>query len=246
MALLLYDCIYLLASLLFYGASGWAATIISQHAGPTVVALPAAVLGFLLSLIALAAVACALLPRLEPGAYEMMKGKVFYGWVFRSLVRRILWFGPLKTALFSLNVLRFLSLRAQGARVAFNASFSSDVEVLDPALLEVGAGAIVGARCFLSGHWVADGRLVLDRIVVGPQALLAADVGVMPGVRIGARAFVEPQAGLGRGTVVGDGARIGRRASLDLGAQVEPGARIAAFAVIRSTGATESAERPPP
>lgn len=246
MALLLYDCIYLLASLLFYGASGWAAMIIAGHAGPPWLAIPAAVLTFLLTLIALAGLVCALLPRLEPGAYDMMKGKVFYGWVFRSLVRRIIWFGPLKTAIFSVNALRYLSLRAQGARVAFTSNFSSDAEVLDPALLEVGPGAIIGARCFLSGHWVAEGRLVLDRTSVGARTLLAADVGVMPGVHIGARAFVEPQAGLGRGTVVGDDARIGRRASLDLGTRVEAGARIPAFAIIRSTAAEASADCPPP
>jgi hypothetical protein len=59
----------------------------------------------------------------------------------------------------SSNVLRFFAWRALGARIAFSASFSSDVDLLDPALASVGPGAVVGARCLLAGHYIKGGQL---------------------------------------------------------------------------------------
>lgn len=232
--LLIYDLLYLLASFTFYGAAARAAMEITVGLTPMWLALPAAVCVFLLSLIALSGVVCACLPRLEPGTYDLMKGRVFYGWLLRSLVRRVVFFGPLKPAIFSVNLFRFLALRAQGARVAFTANVSSDVDLLDPALLGVGPGATLGARCLISGHYVIGRRLVLDRVEIGANTLLAAEVAVMPGVRIGARVFAEPQVSIGRDTVVGDGARIGRRTVLDLGVRVAADEIVPPYVVIRS------------
>ena len=235
--LLIYDLLYLLVSFTFYGAAGRAAMEITERVEWAWVGVPAGVCGFLLCLIALSWVVCLVLPRLEAGSYSMLKGRVFYGWLLRSLVRRVVFFGPLKPAIFSVNVLRFLALRAQGARIAFTANVSSDVDLLDPALLTLGPGVTLGARCLLSGHYVIGRRLVLDRVVIGADTLLAAEVAVMPGVRIGAHVLVEPQVSIGRDVVVGDGARIGRRTVLDLGAHVADGELVPPYTVIRSRDA---------
>ena len=137
--LVVYDLLYFTLAALLYGGAGYGAVRIA-HAlpgWPPILAWPIAVLGGLLALIAQVGLLSALCPRLKPGRYAMMKGPVFWGWIFRSLLRRVLLLPTLKWILFSSNVLRFLSLRAMGARVAFTTSISADVDLLDPSLTRV-------------------------------------------------------------------------------------------------------------
>ncbi|MBL8952381.1 MAG: hypothetical protein JNK82_16495 [Myxococcaceae bacterium] len=221
--LLVYDLVFFALATVTYagalrasaGAFGW----LSAHVPWPIAVVPAIVAG-LVVLVAEVAVLTFFCPRLAPGRYPMMKGRVFWGWISRTLLRRLLMAPGVKWVLFSSNVLRYLALRAMGARVAFTANMSSDVDVLDPSLLEVGAGAIIGARCFTSGHYVDRGQLVLGLIRVGPGAMLAAAVNVAPGVTVGAKAIVKPLASLGPDCVIGDEAQIGGEALIDIAARV--------------------------
>ncbi len=227
--LALYDAIYLTVATILYGvaliAGAEAFAFLSRWLPWPFAFMPAVVVG-LLALIAQVAVLSALLPRPRPGRYPMMKGKIFFGWLFRSLLRRVLFVPGVKWVLMSSNVLRFLALRAMGARVAFTANMSADVDVLDPALLEVGPGATIGARSFLSGHWVEGGKLVLGEIRIGARSLVAAEVIIAPGVVVGERAVVKARASLGPETQVGDRADIGAAALLVAHVIVDPGARV--------------------
>ncbi|MGA9523959.1 MAG: hypothetical protein WBV82_21035 [Myxococcaceae bacterium] len=227
--LALYDAIYLTVATVLYGlaliAGAEAFALLTRWLPWPFAFMPAVVVG-LLALIAQVGLLSALLPRLRPGRYPMMKGRVFFGWIFRSLLRRVLFVPGVKWVVMSSNVLRFLALRALGARVAFTANMSSDVDVLDPSLLEVGPGATIGARSFLSGHWVEGGKLVLGEIRVGARSLVAAEVIIAPGVVIGERAVVKARASLGPEVQVGDRADIGAAAILVSHVVVEPGARV--------------------
>src|SRR2546429_162120 len=113
--------------------------------------------------------------KVASGVYPWLRGRVFWGWLLRPMPRRVLLLPGLKWVLFNSNVLRFCALRAMGARVAFTASISSDVDLLDPSLVEIGPGAVIGSRCLLTAHYVQEGLLVLDEIRVGAGALLAGD-----------------------------------------------------------------------
>jgi len=228
LGLLVYDVLYMILCAALYGAAlilGGRVGIEAAHVVPWALALIAGTIVALLALIAEVALLTALLPRLKPGRYAMMKG-TFLVWITRSLLRRVLFLPSLKFVLFSSNVLRFFALRALGARVAFTANVSTDVDLLDPSLLRLGPGATVGARCLLSGHYIEGGKLILGEIAIARGALLAAEVIVGPSVRIGEAAIVKTRAALSMGVSVGDGADVGGEALLDNYAQVGKKARI--------------------
>jgi len=232
--LVVYDLLYLLLAGVFYGASITAglrvAGALSAGGLPLPLGAAAGGLAGVLALLALVAVATALLPRLEPGTHRFLKSKVFYSWILRSLLRRLLFIEPLRTALFNVNLLRFLTLRALGARVAFTANASNDVDLLDPSLLEVDAGATLGSRCLISCHYVHEGQLVLGRIRIGPGALVGAQAILAPGVTLGAGVELQVRAQLGPDVTVDEGAVIGAGASIEGGSHVGAQARVAKLA----------------
>jgi carbonic anhydrase/acetyltransferase-like protein (isoleucine patch superfamily) len=227
--LIVYDLLYVALLAALYGGAAISATWVHDQLIvqlPLIISVPIAILAGLVSLIAAVGVLTALLPRVRPGRYDLMKGAVVYSWLLRSLLRRCLLLPLVKTVIFSSNILRFLALRALGARVAFTANMSSDVDVLDPCLLEVGAGATIGAKCLVSGHYIDKGQLVLGAVEIGPKALLAAEVLIAPDTKIGANVRILPQAALGAGVEIGDGAVIYPRCLLEGQNRIAPRARV--------------------
>ena len=248
--LVLYDALYLSLAALLYGGAGWAGMTAFRGLAVVLPEALAAALGVLAGLLALIAQVFALslvCPRLVPGRYPLARpGKVAISWILRSMLRRILLLPGLKWVLYSSNVLRFLSLRALGAQVAFTANVSSDVDILDPQLLTLGAGVVVGARCFLTGHLVRDGVLLLRAVEIGPGALLALQVVVAPGCSIGARAVLKPGASLSVGAQVGEGAEIGIGALVDTLARVGAGAVVDTLAHVPPRARVPAGARFPP
>jgi carbonic anhydrase/acetyltransferase-like protein (isoleucine patch superfamily) len=240
--LVLYDLLYLSLATALYGCAGWVGYLCGRSL-PLWAGAPLGVLAALLTLIGLVAVLTALCPRLEPGRYTLVKGPVAVSWVLRSILRRILFLPSLKAVLFSSNVLRFLSLRALGARVAFNSNISSDVDILDPALFSLGRGATVGARSFIAGHFIADRVLHLREVRIGADALLALQVVVAPGCVIGERAVLKPGASLSVGVQVGAGAEIGIGALVDTLARIGDGAIVGTLAHVPPRARVEAGKR---
>jgi acetyltransferase-like isoleucine patch superfamily enzyme len=225
--LIAYDVLFAIAAALLYGPAAYLALEVWQRiAARTYWALgivPTFVT-FAVALIIEVAALGALLPRLRPGRYALMKHPIFFVWLVRSMLRRLLFAPGLKWFLFASNTLRFFSLRALGARVAFDANMSADVDILDPWLLTAESGATIGARAMLASHYVERGELVLGPVFVGKGALVASEVLVGPSVSIGARAVVKPLASLSVGVTVGEGAQIGPSAFIDHGVQIGKGA----------------------
>ncbi len=237
LGLLVYDLLFFALATVAYGVALRAGFETFVRVAPVLTVpfavVPSAVVA-LLALILEVGVLTLLCPRLVPGRYPMLKGRVFFAWLFRSMLRRLLMAPGVKWAIFTSNVLRFLALRAMGARVAFASNMSSDVDLLDPGLLEVGRGATIGARCFASGHYVDRGLLVLAAVRIGEGSLLAADVMVGPGVTVGRKAIAKPCARLGPECSVGDEAQIGGSAVLDLGVKIGARADIGQFVYVRA------------
>lgn len=226
MARLLYDLLLFGVAAALYGGGGWLAW---HHVGsqlPPVLNVVVSAGLAILGAIVVVGLLGLLLPRLRPGRHEFMKSAVFWSWVLRSLLRRALLLGPLKSVIFTSNVLRFLALRALGAKVAYDSDCSSDVDLLDPALLTVGKKSILGARTLVSGHYVDAGKLVLGEIVIGQRTLLAVDVLVAPDVVIGDRCRILGRAGLGPGSRVEDGAVIGAATNLEGSQRVRAGVSV--------------------
>jgi len=238
LGLVVYDVLYLtLAAALYGGAAAVSLWVRALLGGVSpYVAWPLALLAALFALTFEVAVLSALCPRLVPGRYPMLKGRVFWGWLLRSMLRRVLLLPGLKWVLFNSNVLRFCALRAMGARVAFTASISSDVDLLDPSLVEIGPGAVIGSRCLLTAHYVQEGLLVLDEIRVGAGALLAGDVGLAPGVTIGEHALVKVRTSVNVRATIGPRAEVGPLAVIDALATVGAEAKIGTGAYVPVRG----------
>jgi carbonic anhydrase/acetyltransferase-like protein (isoleucine patch superfamily) len=236
LGLLVYDVLFVaLATILYGGAAGagYRAFVVFSGVVPWPVALFPAFLIGILALIVEVSVLTFLCPRLKPGRYEMMKGAVFFGWIGRSILRRILFVPGLRWFIFSSNVLRFLAFRGLGARVAFTTNMSVDADILDPSLFVAGPGAVIGARCFISGHYVEDGKLVLGEVRVGKDSLLAAEVGCAPEVTIGDRVLVKARASISLGARVGDRAVLGGESCIDAYAVIGERATIANRVYVR-------------
>lgn len=229
LGLVVYDVLFVaLATALYGGALAAAARVfqtLAAHVPWPLAVFPAAFAG-IATLIAEVSLLSALCPRLRPGRYPLMKGPVFFGWILRSLLRRILFLPGVRWILFSSNVLRFFALRGLGARVAFTTNMSADADLLDPALFVAGPGATIGARCLVSGHYIEKGELVLGEVRVGKGALLAVEVICGPGVVVGEGVLVKGRAGISIGARLEDRAVIGAESLVDANAVVGAGAQI--------------------
>tara|TARA_B100000609_G_scaffold128933_2_gene102718 strand:- start:3035 stop:3586 length:552 start_codon:yes stop_codon:yes gene_type:complete len=158
----------------------------------------------------------------------MLKHPMFFIWVVRFILQRALFPPVLEVLLFQFNVLRFLSLRALGAKVSFGASMSSDVTVLDPWLLEVEDGATMGTGCLVSGHFVDRGQLILGTVKIGAGTLLAARVVVAPGTTIGKNVRVLAGAMIGTDVTIEDDVIVGADARIETHSVIEQGVTIGA------------------
>ena len=88
--------------------------------------------------------------------------------------------------------------------------------IMDPYLVEIGEGTVVGGDAVISPHVFESGHLLLERITIGRNCL------------IGGGSYLSP------GVTVGDGSTIGLRAYLRKGRQVPPGSRISSLAGLDS------------
>jgi hypothetical protein len=172
------------------------------------------------------------LPKPRAGKYRMMRGGAFYLWALGFVVRRWLDVPPFGVLYRQSGVLRYLVLRAAGARVAFTAQMSSDALVLDPALFTMGANAMLGSQTTVAGHFILGDRLVLAPVVISPGAQIAIDVVIGPGAVIGRNAVIEARASIGPEARVGDGAVIGGGVAMGRGVIVGERARIPMSSVI--------------
>lgn len=225
----LFDALSLLAMCALWSLGVWCALWVFAAIGESVW-LPLAgllsALSGLLALIATVGLIHHLLPAVRPGRYALMRDPMFFIWVSRFILQRALLPPGLRELIFAHNTLRFLALRALGARVAFGASMSSDVTVLDPWLLQVDAGAVLGTGSLIAGHFIDQGRLVLAPVHVEADALLAARVIVGPGARIRQGARVLTGAMIGERVEVGEGAIVGADARVERDARIAPGVRV--------------------
>ncbi len=227
--LIVYDLLFAMTGALLYGPAAYLAFEVWQRIAARTywpIGIVPTFVTFALTLVVEVAILGAFLPRLSPGRYPLMKHPIFFVWLVRSMLRRLLFVPGLKWFLFASNTLRFLSLRALGAHVAFDANMSADVDILDPWLLTVEKGATIGARAMLASHYVERGELVLGPIVVGVRALVGSEVLVGPSVTIGAGATIKPGTSLSVGVSVGQEAQIGPSAFIDAGVQIGRNARV--------------------
>ncbi len=203
---------------------------------------------FVLGLTATLAAVRLLLPRLAPGTHAFPGSRVAVGWLLHFALQRIANLPLWQPAVFCFASLRWLMLRALGAKVAFGIQTATDVRLVDPSLFEVGPGSMLAAGTFAAGHFIENGQILLAPVrvaagvqlmgqvtlspgsVIGENAVIGPGTKLLPHVSIGADAFV----GLGclfyDAVQVGANAVIGHQATLERGVVVGEGAVVRPFA----------------
>jgi len=210
-----------------------AATAIEIHAAsPGSLGLALGIVcGLLVWLVAVALLG-AVAPKPRAGATRVMGGRDFNAWVIQFLIRRWLTM-PLVLPLWSqLSSVRWLTLRLLGARISFKAQMSSDVVILDPHLVTIGAGSMIGAASGISGHMMIGEKLIFAPVFIGEKVMIAAAVGILPGVTVKDGAFIEPRVNVLAYATIGEGARIGSGAIIGARAIIGAKVKVARGAVV--------------
>jgi acetyltransferase-like isoleucine patch superfamily enzyme len=196
--------------------------------------LPPLALAFLCALLLTATLVRLLLPRLKPGRYPFPGHPQSIVWLLHFTLQRLMYLPVWRHLFFAFSTLRWALLRGLGANAAFEMDASSDVLVLDPQLVTVGRGSMLGAGCTLSAHIIERGTLFLGRITIAEGVELGCNVMAAPGVMVGEYAVIGPDCRLAPESAVGPFAYLG--ASCVTG----PGSRIGAHAVIGHQVAIEA------
>ncbi|MFO0751299.1 MAG: hypothetical protein U1F43_37375 [Myxococcota bacterium] len=173
-----------------------------------------------------------LLPRPKPGKYQIMRGPGFYAWAVGFIVWRWVELPPMGLIYRQSALLRFLVMRAAGARLSFTATMSSDATVLDPALFTMGPGAMLGSKSTVASHFILGDRLILAPVVIHPGAQIAIDVVIGPGAIIGRKAIIEARASIGPESQIGDEAVVGGGVAMGRAVTVGRRARIPMASVV--------------
>jgi len=242
--MVLFDVVSMSLIVGLWGAAAWVTWSVAgalSALGP--LAWVIAPLVGLLALVGVVGMVHRLLPPIRPGRYRLMQDPQFFAWVARFVLQRALLAPGVGTLVFQISTLRFLALRALGAKVSFSTSMSSDVVLLDPWLLEAGPDATIGTGSLIAGHFVDRGHLVLGKVRIGAGSLIAARVVLAPGVSIGRDARVLTHAMLSEDVTIGDGATVGSDARIDRGAEVRPGVTLGTGCFVHR-GATVTEDQP--
>jgi len=201
-------------------------------AGKPALAITLALVTALLTWIFACTAVLFVLPKPKPGKYRLMRGSTFYWWALGFIARRWLDLPPMGLLYRQSGVLRFIVMRAAGAKVAFTAQMSSDALVLDPSLLTMGPNTMLGSQTTVAGHFILGDRLILAPVVIHRGAQVASDVVIGPGATIGVNAVIMARSSISPDTIVGDDAVVGACVTLGPGVVIGKGARIPMASVI--------------
>jgi acetyltransferase-like isoleucine patch superfamily enzyme len=250
---------WLVFAIVFAGAAiptAWLWSLAPLAAPWSLVLVIPLVFVFLLLLLLEIALLRRLAPRLRPGRYRFPNSSMARAWLWTLQLQRIA-FQPLWAQLITGSAsLRYLALRALGAKLAFRSMMSSDAVHLDPGMLDIGAGTLLGGTSLTAGHLITGNHLILGTVRVEPGAEVHADGRIGPGTRLGAGAqlglnsiapfqndigedarigvncSLAARARIGRNARIGDGCVIGRGARIGAGATVAAGSIVPDGAVI--------------
>ena len=149
---------------------------------------------------------CALLARLVriwrplvPGRHAMDR-PVFTAWKLYTVLYE---FGCGALKPFTVMFFRPLLQVLFGARIGKEVALGG--KLVDPHLITLGDGVIIGEGAVVTAHAITSGAIVLGRVEIGPGATVGVGAVVYPGVRLGAGSIVAANAVVAADTVVPPG-----------------------------------------
>lgn len=138
---------------------------------------------------------CALLARsvlhlrpLKPGRYAMTD-RHFTAWKLYTVLYE---FGCGALKPFTVMFFRPLLQVLFGARIGRDIALGG--KLVDPHLITIGDGAIIGEGSVVTAHAINSGEIVLGRVDIAPGATVGVGAVIYPGVRLGAGAVVAANA----------------------------------------------------
>lgn len=130
------------------------------------------------------------LPKLKPGSYDLKTDPMVIIWYLHMSLNRSLKSVGLISLVRSSSVLKYLHLRALGADIAYSANFSAELELVDPSLITIEKGVIIGGRCYMGCHVVFDGKLILGTIHLKKNSFISLGNVIGQGTVVGEKAVV--------------------------------------------------------
>ncbi len=131
-----------------------------------------------------------LLPKLKPGIYDTKTDLMPVFWYLHMCLNR----GAISTGLLfiirSSNILKYLHLKALGAKVAYTAKYSMDLVISDPSLVTIESDVAIGGQCFIASHLVIGRRLVLGKVHLKRGAFIAYGNVIAQGTVVGEKAVI--------------------------------------------------------
>lgn len=161
-----------------------------------------------------------LLPRPRPGRYPFPAHPQSVAWGLHFALMRAVYLPGIRHLAFSYATLRWLMLRALGAKVAFQMQTASSILIVDAHLLTVGPETMLAADVMTSGHFIEQGTLILGAVNIGRGAQLLEGVKVGPDVSIGEYASIGPECRIAPGVRIGEYVHLGMGCMLWTGAEV--------------------------
>ncbi len=131
-----------------------------------------------------------LIPKLKPGTYNLEKDFMVVAWYMHMSLSRSLNSTGLRAIIRSSNILKYLYYRALGAKIAYTANFSTDLDIVDPSLITMEENVMVGGRCIISCHLIYNNKLVLKPIHIKKNAFVQFNNTIAQGTTIGEAAII--------------------------------------------------------
>ena len=211
MPLFFADGLRFVVEILLYGAASLSAGLCFLPLFDTgtpwgrLLAFPAACVGFLFGFyIALIIVILLFLRKIPPGAYSIKTSEALR-WVMADSLMRMIERSFLRGAIKGFALQRYVFFRLLGAHIDSTFFIGWDVRILDPWLLKVGRGSLIGSFVVVSGHAVENDRVTLAPVKIGDRVTVGMRAIIMPGVEIGDGAIVGAGAVVTKGTHIPPG-----------------------------------------
>lgn len=119
------------------------------------------------------------------GVFRIGATKGFLAWYLNFFMNRAITLSGLKKFMFTNLILRFLYLRAMGAKISFQITGSMGIDFTDLPLIEVGKGTTLSEGVTLSAHTFTGESLLLSQVKIGENVFMGMDVVAGPGTHIG-------------------------------------------------------------
>lgn len=129
-------------------------------------------------------------PKLKPGVTRIGLNKGTLAWYVNLALNRAVKVSGLRYLLNVSYVLKFLTYRALGSRIAFGVHTPMEFTLVDLPLIEIGAGTTLGESVHVSCHYFMGDRLLLKPVKVGANCFIGMNTTVGPGSRLEDGAWV--------------------------------------------------------